>query len=114
MTTLPVVRAGKAIQWIWKLAKIDPALLPALVFQPYDPPTLPTISIFNPDGAIQVTAATTTKLAKGVYSYVYTTPAGGALGTWTAWLDAIDDGGFPSGSADARDLQKATPAFQLV
>jgi len=109
-----VIRAGKAVQLIWNLYTPDPTLLPAIIMKPYDPPSVPVITIFDPNGATQVSAQPTTKLAPGIYSFTYTTGTGGVLGVWTAYLDVTDSSGVPSGSVDAPDLQKATPLFQLV
>lgn len=109
MGALQVVRAGKAVAIMWNVTSQVPPP-PA----PYDPPSPPAITIFDPNGNAQVTATPTTRLAAGLYSYTYVTPAAGPLGVWSAWLDAVDGDGFPNGSVDAPDLQKATPVFQLV
>lgn len=106
-----VVRAGKAVQLFWTLTAPNPA---PPIFTPYDPPALPTISIFDPNGTEQVTAAAMTKIQSGLYSYIYATPADGALGVWTGWVDLTDANGNPNGSVDSADQQKATPLFQLV
>lgn len=109
MTVLQVIRAGKAVAIMWNVtSQIPPPPTP------YDPPATPTITIFDPNGNAQVTAAATTRLSAGLYSYTYVTPAAGPLGVWSAWLDAVDADGNPNGSVDAPDLQKATPVFQLV
>jgi uncharacterized protein YfaS (alpha-2-macroglobulin family) len=109
MSNLPVIRAGKAVAILWNVARQVPP--PAVL---YDPPSPPTITIFDPNGTAQINALGTTRISSGVYSYTYVTPADGALGVWTAWLDVVDVNGVPSGSVDARDQQKATPIFQLV
>lgn len=109
MGALQVVRAGKAVAIMWNVTSQVPPP-PA----PCDPPSPPTITIFDPNGNAQVTAAPTTRLAAGFYSYTYVTPVAGPLGVWSAWLDAVDGNGFPNGSVDAPDLLKATPVFQLV
>jgi hypothetical protein len=75
MTVLQVIRAGKAVAIMWNVTcQIPPPPTP------YDPPAAPAITIFDPNGNAQVTAAATTRLAAGLYSYTYVTPAAGPLG----------------------------------
>jgi len=102
------------VQLTWRLASLNAALLPDIVYAPYDPPSVPVISIFDPTGAEQITSAAMTKLASGLYGYVYQTPSGGPLGTWSGYIDVTDASSVVSGSVDGPDLQKATPLFQLV
>jgi len=109
MANLPVIRAGKAVAILWNVARQVP---PPPV--PYDPASAPQITIFDPAGNVQVSAQATLRIESGVYSYTYVTPVAGPLGIWSAWLDALDASGMPSGSVHAADLQKATPVFQLV
>ena len=109
MANLEVIRAGKAAKLVWRLTQSIP---PPTVT--YDPPTPPTITIFDPTGAMQVTAQAMTKVLSGLYSYTYATPSGGPLGTWSAYVDATDGNGANSGSVDAVDQLKATPVFILV
>ncbi len=117
-----LIRAGRAVDLYWTVTRMqfNPAnarILPAA----YDPPSPPVVTIIDPDGVTQVTAAPATKadgmggqLPTGLWKYTYLTPGDGALGIWTAWLDATDSNGIVSGSVDGPDQQKAIPAFQLV
>ena len=106
---LTAIRAGQAVQIIWSVTQSYPT--PA---QPYDPPSPPTITIFDPLGDIQINNVATTRLATGVYSYIYITSSNSTLGIWNAWLNVVDANSVPSGSVDQIDSSKATPVFQLV
>jgi hypothetical protein len=94
------IRAGKAVYVPWEVTSGHP---PAA----YDPPSAPVVSIADPNGVVRVNAQATTRAAAGIYYFIYTTPADGALGVWQGWLDAVDGAGVPSGSLKA-------PAFELV
>jgi hypothetical protein len=113
--SVQVIRAGKAVKLYWNLSQnvlnsATGSFAPAL----YDPPLLPQITIVDPNGATQVSAAAMTKETSGVYSYEYVTSAGGALGIWSAWVDTTDALGNPAGSASQANQTKGVPVFQLV
>ena len=112
---LKCIRAGKAVVLYWnitapQLNAANGVVAPA----PFDPVAAPAISIFDPNGAEQLTAAAMTKVQSGLYSYEYTTPALGALGIWSAYVDIVDAAGNPAGSAYDAGQTKTTPVFQLV
>jgi hypothetical protein len=110
---LKVVRAGTAIELWWTLTVLAPGQPAA----PYAGAAVPTISIFDPTGAAQVTSAAMTNQQNGYWSCVYQTPANPSaaqLGVWTAEVTLIDTDGVVSGSADAALQQEQTPVFQLV
>jgi hypothetical protein len=109
------IRAGKAVKLYWNLTQFGVnagtgTLLPSA----YDPAALPAITLIDPNNVTQVTAAAMTKEQSGLYSYEYTTSSGGALGVWSAWVDATDPAGNPAGSVYQTGQSKATPVFQLV
>lgn len=94
------VRQGKAVQLIFT---ITTGLPPTL----FDPPSLPLVFIQDPNSTVQVNGLAATKISVGKYSYPYTVPIAGVLGTWVVWMDATDASGNPSGSLK-------TNAFQVV
>jgi hypothetical protein len=122
MTMLETIRAGKAVDLYWTVTRMQFNAANASVLpSPYDPPDAPAVTIIDPNGATQVNALSATKddgaggtLPAGLWRYTYVTPADGAAGVWSAWIDAIDGSGVPSGSVDAADQVKATPVFRLV
>jgi len=106
---LRVIRAGKAVTLLWNLAQTVPP--PPVT---YDPPSAPTVTIFDANGNTAVSEAPAARVQSGMYSFTFVTPATGPIGIWSAWMDVVDANGVPSGSADITDLTKATPVFQLV
>jgi hypothetical protein len=95
---IPQIRAGKGVYLEWTITKGDVPILT-------DPSPSPTISAADPTGTTQLSAATMLKtdpdgntLPVGVWGYTYTTPSGGALGIWTAWVDAGISGSLKVGS----------------
>lgn len=116
---LNVIRAGTAVQIIWTLSALNPAMLPAIVRIPYDPPAPPSITIFDPSGEMQVNAQAMLQLASGIYSYTYVTPApplllAGVPNIWNGYVTLLDANGVPSGSADRERRRETMPLFQLV
>jgi len=99
MSSIIQIRAGKTVKLTFAITLGLPPVLT-------DPPILPTVSIQDPGGTI-VSSGTATKVSVGIYTYTYVTSSGGLLGSYVAWLDAIDSNGNPSGSL------KVT-AYQLV
>lgn len=106
---LRVIRAGKAVTLLWNLAQTVPP--PPVTF---DPPVPPTVTIFDPNGNVVVSAQAAARVQSGLYAFTFVTPAAGPGGIWSAWMDLSDANGVPSGSVDGTDLMKATPAFQVV
>ena len=119
---LQVIRQGKGVQLVWKCSVLDPKGLPQIVFTPFDPPSLPLITIYDPTGAVVVNAQAMTKLpppygqtVSGMYSYIYLTPTNGPLNQpYTAKVDAVDALGNPAGSAQQSPPSETIPVFQVV
>jgi uncharacterized protein YfaS (alpha-2-macroglobulin family) len=54
--------------------------------------TYPKITIIDPDSTTKVDAATMTKKATGKYEYSYIIPVTPVLGTWTGYIDTMNEG----------------------
>ncbi len=113
--SVQVIRAGKTVKLWWNLSvnALNPTTN-SFAQVPYDPTALPAITLIDPNGTTQVTAAAMTKETSGVYSYEYVTPANGALGAWSAEVDTTDPLGNAAGSASQANQAKTIPVFQLV